>query len=93
MVVNQDDLLEMLEDKKIRGAIIDVFDEEPPGVRDYKLIGLDNVLATPHIAGATFEVEDHHVDIMNRQLLDWYDKVHAFAELSGNGLKNDKHSK
>jgi len=93
MVVNQDDLLEMLEDKRIGGAIIDVFDQEPPDARDYKLIRLGNVLATPHIAGATFEVEDHHVDIMNRQLLDWYDKIHAFPEPSGNGQKNDKHSK
>jgi D-3-phosphoglycerate dehydrogenase len=93
MVVNQDDLLEVLEDKRIRGAVIDVFDHEPPDARDYKLIRLDNVLATPHIAGATFEVEDHHVDILNRQLLSWHDKIHAFHEPSGNGLKNDKHSK
>jgi len=93
MVVNQDDLLEILENKSIRGAIIDVFDHEPPDARDYKLIRLDNVLATPHIAGATFEVEDHHVDILNRQLLEWFDKNPALAGLSGNGLKNDKHSK
>jgi D-3-phosphoglycerate dehydrogenase len=30
------------------------------------------VLATPHIAGATFEVEDHHAAIMNAALLNHF---------------------
>lgn len=71
-VVNRYDLLETLESKKIRGAILDVFDQEPPDAIDYKIIHLPNVLATPHIAGATFEVEDHHAEIMNEALLDWF---------------------
>lgn len=71
-VVNREDLLEVLEDKKIRGAVLDVFDSEPPDVLDYKLIHLPQVLATPHIAGATNEVEDHHVKIMNRNLINWF---------------------
>jgi len=69
IVVNREDLLEVLEQKKIRGAILDVFDHEPPDPIDYKIIHLPNVLATPHIAGATFEVEDHHAEIMNAALL------------------------
>lgn len=72
LVVNREDLLRILENKKIRGAILDVFDHEPPDVIDYRIIHLPNVLATPHIAGATFEVEYHHVEIMNRNLLNWY---------------------
>jgi D-3-phosphoglycerate dehydrogenase len=32
------------------------------------------VLATPHIAGATFEVEDHHADIMNKALSGWFSR-------------------
>lgn len=70
-VVNREDLLEILINKKIRGAVLDVFDHEPPDETDYRIIHLDNVLATPHIAGATFEVEDHHVAIMNERLLGW----------------------
>jgi phosphoglycerate dehydrogenase-like enzyme len=38
--------------KKIAGAAIDVFDPEPPGA-DYPLLGLDNVLLTPHMAART----------------------------------------
>ena len=70
-VVKREDLLYALENKKIKGAILDVFDHEPPDAIDYKIIDLPNVLATPHTAGATFEVEDHHVEILNAQLLKW----------------------
>jgi len=72
VVVNREDLLEALEKEQIRGAILDVFDHEPPDAVDYKIIHRENVLATPHIAGATHEVEDHHADIMNRNLFNWF---------------------
>jgi len=71
IVIKREDLLEALETNQIKGAIIDVFDHEPPDKLDYKIIHLPNVLATPHIAGATFEVEDHHVAILNEQLIKW----------------------
>lgn len=70
-VVKRDDLLTALEQGKIRGAVLDVFDHEPPDETDYRLIDLPNVIATPHIAGATHEVEDHHVTILNKQLIAW----------------------
>lgn len=83
VVVNSSDLYEVLKQNKIKGAILDVFDEEPPGDLDYKIINLPNVMATPHIAGATFEVEDHHVDIMNNNLIKWFiqdeKQVHLLA--------------
>ncbi len=72
VVVNRNDLYHALEKKQIRGAILDVFDHEPPDELDYKIINLPNVMATPHIAGATFEVEDHHVAIMNAALTEWF---------------------
>lgn len=78
MVVNRKDLLSVLESKHIRGAVLDVFDHEPPDEIDYKIIHLPHVLATPHIAGATFEVEDHHADILNACLLSWF--VHGKRE-------------
>lgn len=71
-VVNRDDLLSALKSKSIRGAVLDVFDHEPPDETDYELIRLPNVLATPHIAGATHEVEDHHVDILNGKLYEYF---------------------
>ncbi|TAH83216.1 hydroxyacid dehydrogenase [Bacillus subtilis] len=71
VVVNREDLLSVLKEHKIRGAILDVFYHEPPEESDYELISLPNVLATPHLAGATFEVEDHHVTILNKALKKW----------------------
>lgn len=72
VVVNRSDLHEVLSQQKIRGAILDVFDNEPPDELDYKIIDLQNVLPTPHIAGATHEVEDHHVRILNQVLTEWF---------------------
>lgn len=71
-VVNRPDLLDILQSNHIRGAILDVFDHEPPDEMDYQLIRLPQVLATPHIAGATHEVEDHHVKILNKTLFSYY---------------------
>ncbi len=71
-VVKRDDLLYAIENNLIRGAVLDVFDHEPPDEKDYRLINHPNVLATPHIAGATHEVEDHHVTIMNKKIVNWF---------------------
>ena len=86
VVVKREDLLEVLEGNFIRGAVLDVFDHEPPDPTDYRLIHLSNVLATPHIAGATFEVEDHHASIMNEALLSYFAKEAAERpKWKGNG--------
>lgn len=73
-VVKREDLLEVVENGRIRGAILDVFDHEPPDETDYRLIRHPRVLATPHTAGATHEVEDHHVRILNEALKQFFKK-------------------
>ena len=45
-------LLEALQTKRIRGAGIDVFTEEPPDP-NHPLLHMENVVTTPHIAGMT----------------------------------------
>jgi D-3-phosphoglycerate dehydrogenase len=71
-VVNRDALYRALKEKRIRGAILDVFHHEPPDDIDMEIIRMDNVLATPHIAGATYEVEKHHEEIMNDALSKYF---------------------
>lgn len=54
-VVDNAALAEALNQDRIAGAGIDVFDMEPPLPADYPLLHAKNVLLTPHIAFATRE--------------------------------------
>ncbi|MGH2828976.1 MAG: 2-hydroxyacid dehydrogenase [Actinomycetota bacterium] len=45
-------LADALREGRLRAAAIDVFDAEPPGP-DHPLLGLDNVVLSPHMAGVT----------------------------------------
>lgn len=50
-IVNEKALIETLKHKKIWGAGLDVFEEEPPMNKD--LLELQNVVLTPHVASMT----------------------------------------
>ncbi len=61
-VVNLDNVKEALEKGKLDGAVIDVFPVEPKNNQesfDCPLIGLPNVILTPHIGGSTQEVQEN----------------------------------
>lgn len=70
-VVDQTALKELLEQKRIRGAVLDVLDTEPPAAADLEIGKLENVLLTPHICGSAFEVTDHQADIITERLTAW----------------------
>jgi len=54
-VVDQEALYNALTVGKVKGAALDVFEEEPP--KDSKLLKLNNVIATPHMGAQTYEAQ------------------------------------
>src|ERR1700737_3658882 len=55
-LINEADLAAALKSGQAGGAALDVFVEEPP--KNSPLIGLPNVICTPHIAGSTAEAQE-----------------------------------
>lgn len=51
-IIDEDALYEALKNRRIAGAGLDVFNNEPPG-KDYPLILLENITVTPHMAGGS----------------------------------------
>lgn len=73
-VVDEPALMDVLSKKKIRGAILDVLTVEPPTEEALEIAKLDNVLLTPHICGATYEVTDHQSEILTIRIDSWMKK-------------------
>lgn len=75
-IVDYEALCRVLDRKQIRGAILDVLDTEPPTPDDLAISKYPNVLLTPHICGATYEVTDHQSEIMTGRIRQWFAKEH-----------------
>ncbi|GAC1673468.1 MAG: phosphoglycerate dehydrogenase [Candidatus Acidiferrum sp.] len=55
-LINEADLAAAIKSGHVAGAALDVFAEEPP--KNCPLIGLPNVITTPHVAGSTAEAQE-----------------------------------
>ncbi len=66
-IVNENDLYEALKSGKVFAAGVDVFEEEPP--KSSKLLGLENVFATPHIGANTMEGQEAVARIIAEQVV------------------------
>lgn len=70
-VVDMKALEEAIQEGRIRGAILDVLNTEPPTKEDLEIMKHPHVLLTPHTCGATFEVCNHQSDIITTRLKQW----------------------
>lgn len=55
-VVDEFALAEALKEKKIAGAALDVYQQEPPA-KDHPLFGVENAVLTPHLGASTDEAQ------------------------------------
>ncbi|TWT16066.1 phosphoglycerate dehydrogenase [Planomicrobium sp. CPCC 101079] len=55
-IIDENALYDAIQSKKVAGAALDVFEQEP--IVDYRLIGLPEVVATPHLGASTIEAQE-----------------------------------
>jgi glyoxylate reductase len=67
-IVDTDALTEALAARRIRAAALDVTDPEPLP-RDHPLLGLDNVIITPHLGSATEQTRQRMTEVSVENLL------------------------
>jgi D-3-phosphoglycerate dehydrogenase / 2-oxoglutarate reductase len=69
-IVDEAALTDVLRNKGLAGAALDVFEHEPPPA-DHPLLQLDNVICTPHLGAATAEAQVNVAVAIAEQLVDF----------------------
>ena len=70
-VVDNTALAEALNEGRLAGAGIDVFDGEPPLAENYPLLHARNTVCTPHVGFATIESIDRRAEIVFDNVAKW----------------------
>ena len=71
-IVNEGELIAALEQKEIAGAGLDVFEKEPVDSNN-RLLKLDNVVLTPHVAYKTEEALNRRMEVTVKNIADFID--------------------
>ncbi len=67
-LINENDLAEAIQNGQVAGAAIDVYPAEPP--KEYPLVGLPNVITTPHLGASTNEAQINVAITTAEQMVD-----------------------
>jgi D-3-phosphoglycerate dehydrogenase len=66
-LVDEQALLEALNNGKVAGAALDVFEKEPPG-KDHPLVNHPKVVCTPHLGASTIDAQEKVGEIICRNV-------------------------
>lgn len=73
-IIDSQALADALNEGKLAGAGIDVFETEPPIAADHPLLNAKNVVLMPHIAYATREALERRAEIAFNNVLSFFKK-------------------
>jgi len=68
-IVDEKALHDAIVSKKVAGAALDVFEKEPPG--ENPLLGLEQVICTPHLGASTEEAQINVSIAISEQIIDY----------------------
>ncbi len=72
-IVDEKDLADAIKEKKVAGAALDVYVDEPPAA-DHPLVKLDQVITTPHLGASTDEAQLNVAIAVAEQMVDFLSK-------------------
>jgi D-3-phosphoglycerate dehydrogenase / 2-oxoglutarate reductase len=83
-VVDHEALAKHLRSRKLAGAAIDVFPQEPEsgGPFSSQLQGLPNVILTPHIAGSTEEAQQNIGQFVSARMIDYFQSGNSLLSVN-----------
>lgn len=70
-IIDENALYEAVKSGKVKGAALDVFEEEPPK-KDHPLFTLPNIIVTPHLGAATEEAQVKVAQELAETLRDYF---------------------
>lgn len=69
-IVDEGDLAKAIKEQMVAGAALDVFETEPPSP-DNPLLGMDEVILTPHLGASTLEAQENVAVAIAEQVSDY----------------------
>lgn len=70
-IINEECLAKALDEGLVRGAGLDVLEEESPNLEQSKLVGRDNVIITPHVAYYS-QTSQYEIQKLSAKNIDYY---------------------